>query len=233
MTDQRIIITGGASGIGKATAELAEGRGARVALVDRHAMPPDFRVDVTDELAVIRAFKQACESWGDGPTAIIHAAGVYRIRPTMELTVDEWSEVLVVNLTGALIVARAAAGVMPEGGSIVLISSIAAERGDRHEPAAHYAASKGGITALARQLAVEWGSRGIRVNAVAPGVIDTPMLRLGDDPDRRDAYLTEAVPLGRLGRPEEVAEVCLFLASPAAAYITGAIIPVDGGAGAA
>ena len=233
MTDQRIIVTGAASGIGQATATLALDRGARVALIDREPSPSSIRADVSDESDVVRAFEEACDSWGGAPTAVVHAAGIYRIRPTVELSVAEWTDLITVNLTGAMIVARAAARLMSGVGAIVLVSSIAAERGDRHEPAAHYAASKGGVSALCRQLAVEWGPRGIRVNAVAPGVIDTPMLRLGDDPERRDAYLAEAVPLGRLGRAEEVAETCLFLAGPQSSYITGAVIPVDGGAGAA
>ena len=233
MTDQRIIVTGAASGIGRATATLALDRGARVALIDRDPAPSSMRADVTDEDDIARAFDEVCRSWGETPTAIVHAAGIYRIGPTIELTVAEWTDMITVNLTGAMIVARAAARLMSGAGAIVLVSSIAAERGDRHEPAAHYAASKGGVSALCRQLAVEWGPRGIRVNAVAPGVIDTPMLRLGDDPERCDAYLAEAVPLGRLGRAEEVAEACLFLAGPQSAYITGAVIPVDGGAGAA
>jgi 3-oxoacyl-[acyl-carrier protein] reductase len=115
----------------------------------------------------------------------------------------------------------------------VLLSSIAYSRGDTAEPAAHYAASKGAVVSLTRQLAVEWGTAGIRVNAVAPGVIATPMLRISDDPDRLATYLQTGVPLGRLGTAEEVAAACLFLLGDDAAYVSGAVLPVDGGAGAA
>ena len=239
MIGQRIVVTGGASGIGRATAALAQSRGAQVALLDRRhdsASPSKAlcrTVDVTDPSALDRAFADVSDSWGAPPTGVIHAAGVYRIRESAALTLSEWNEVLAVNLTGTLLVAQTAMRALTDGGAIVLLSSIAAERGDRSEPAAHYAASKGGVSALCRQLAVEWGPLGIRVNAVAPGVIDTPMLRLGDDPERMEGYLAGSVPLGRLGRADEVAEACLFLSGPGATYISGAVLAVDGGAGAA
>lgn len=240
MNDQRLVITGGASGIGRAAATLALSRGARVAVIDRESaigqVPADaisVSADVTDETALGEAFRAATGAWGAAPTAVIHAAGVYRIHESSRLSLEQWDEVISVNLTGSMLVARAAHQALAKGGAIVLLSSIAAERGDRSEPAAHYAASKGGVSALCRQLAVEWGPVGIRVNAVAPGVIDTPMLRLRDDPERMAAYLATGVPLGRLGRAEEVAEACLFLAGPSASYISGAVLAVDGGAGAA
>lgn len=240
MTEERILITGAASGIGEATARLALSRGARVALIDRdasaitHDRAVSALADVTEKPQVEAALEAAYEAWGGPPTAVVHAAGVYRIREATAMSVEEWGEVLAINLTGSMLVASCAARAMEqEGGAIVLLSSIAAERGDRHEPAAHYAASKGGVSSLCRQLAVEWADRGIRVNAVAPGVIATPMLRLADDVAALDDYLSRAVPLGRLGTAEEVAEACLFLAGPSASYITGAVLPVDGGAGAA
>ena len=101
---------------------------------------------------------------------------------------------------------------------------------DVSEPTAAYNASKAGVIALTKQMAAEWARHGIRVNCVCPGVIDTPMLRLMDDPETGRAYLEEHVPLGRLGRPEEVASLIVFLASDEASYITGAAVPVDGGA---
>jgi meso-butanediol dehydrogenase/(S,S)-butanediol dehydrogenase/diacetyl reductase len=107
---------------------------------------------------------------------------------------------------------------------------MAAVVADASEPTGHYNASKAGVIALTRQMAAEWAPLGVRANAVCPGVIDTPMLRLMDDPAAGARYLRESVPLGRLGTAEEVAELILFLASDAASYITGAAVPVDGGA---
>lgn len=240
MRDQRIIVTGGSSGIGHACARLAVDRGAQVAVIDSLSRPTNFqdealivKADVSDESALAAAFREITKQWGMPPTGVINAAGIYRIAESSNLSVMAWNEVISVNLTGSMLVAQASQRAMPSGGSIVLLGSIAAERGDRGEPAAHYAASKGGVTALCRHLAVEWGPLGIRVNAVAPGVIDTPMLRLADDPERLSDYLTSCVPLGRLGQADEVAEACLFLAGTGASYISGAVLAVDGGAGAA
>lgn len=249
MSGARILVTGAASGIGLAVGRLALGEGARVALADRDAdglraawgdaargqdailLP----MDVTEPTSVMEGFETAAQHWGAPPTAVVNAAGVYRIEPTLGMAVDRWDEVMAVNVTGSLLVAQAAARLWAEArvpGSVVLVSSIAHERGDRDEPGAHYAASKGAVVSLCRQLAVEWGPIGIRVNAVSPGVIDTPMLRLGDDPQRMAAYLESAVPLGRLGRADEVAQACWFLASDRSSYVSGAVLAVDGGAAA-
>ena len=110
------------------------------------------------------------------------------------------------------------------------LASTAALRADAAEPAAHYNASKAGIVSLTQQLAVEWAPHGIRVNAVCPGVIDTPMLRMMDDREAGDAYLRGGVPLQRLGAPHEVAACVAFLASDRASYVTGVALTVDGGA---
>jgi NAD(P)-dependent dehydrogenase (short-subunit alcohol dehydrogenase family) len=131
------------------------------------------------------------------------------------------------------LVARAVARALIDAGcrgSIVNLASTAALRADAAEPAAHYNASKAGIVSLTQQLAVEWAPHGIRVNAVCPGVIDTPMLRMMDDREAGEAYLRGGVPLQRLGTPHEVASCVAFLASDQASYVTGAALIVDGGA---
>jgi NAD(P)-dependent dehydrogenase (short-subunit alcohol dehydrogenase family) len=245
---RRALVTGGASGIGHASAELLLERGARVALLDRDtrrvAEAADalgagagVAADVRDEVTVADALGRAADAL-DGPAdLLVNAAGVYRIAPAAEIDETGWDEVLETNLRGSFVVAREFArglrtrssGAGDGPASIVNLASTAALVADVGEPAAHYTASKGGIVALTKQLAVEWAGEGIRVNAVAPGVIDTPMLRLMDDPAAGREYLDERVPLRRLGRASEVAEVALFLLSERAAYVTGTTVVVDGG----
>jgi NAD(P)-dependent dehydrogenase (short-subunit alcohol dehydrogenase family) len=243
---KRLVVTGAASGIGAATVRQALSLGYEVAALDvdpkRLAqMWQDTPVlplacDVVDADAVSAAFGTAQERWGAPASGLVHAAGIYRVEPAADLAVEQWRGVLDVNATGSFIVCREFGRRALEAGargSAVLLTSIAYERGDGAEPAAHYAASKGAVVSLTRQLAVEWGKAGIRVNAVAPGVIATPMLRIGDDPDLLAAYLRDRVPLGSLGTADDVASACLFLVGDAAAYISGAVLPVDGGAGIA
>jgi NAD(P)-dependent dehydrogenase (short-subunit alcohol dehydrogenase family) len=192
----------------------------------------DVAVDVRDARSVTDALAAAAERLDGVPDLVVTAAGIYRIAPAVAITAAEWDEVQEINLRGTFLTTREAARAMAAAGSpgaIVTIASTAALQPDAAEPTAHYNASKAGVIALTKQLAVELAPHGIRVNAVCPGVIDTPMLRLMDDPEAGERFLREDVPLGRLGTAAEVADAIAFLASGAASYITGVALPVDGG----
>ncbi|MDX6591353.1 MAG: hypothetical protein QOJ13_549 [Gaiellales bacterium] len=231
LAGRRALVTGGVSGIGAATARVLAERGATVVTLDRAG--GDVAADVRDEGAVDRGVQEATRLLGGPPDLVVASAGIYRIEPLLSMPATEWDEVLETNLRGVFLTGRAAARALIDAGNpgaIVNLASMAALVADASEPTAHYNASKAGVVALTRQMAVELAPHGIRVNCVCPGVIDTPMLRLMDDPEAGERYVRESVPLGRLGTAEEVARAIAFLASAEAAYITGVALPIDGGA---
>jgi NAD(P)-dependent dehydrogenase (short-subunit alcohol dehydrogenase family) len=228
---RRALVTGGLSGIGAATVRVLEEARARVAVLDRDA-GADVIADVRDAVGMDAAVAAAAEVLDGAPDVLVASAGVYRIAPLLELDPAEWDDVLDTNLRGTFLAGRAVARLLiaaGRGGAIVNLASTAALVGDAAEPTAHYNASKAGVVALTRQMAIELAPHKIRVNCVCPGVIDTPMLRLMDDPAAGERHLRESVPLGRLGTAEEVARVIAFLASDEAAYVTGVAVPIDGG----
>ncbi|MDA8318791.1 MAG: SDR family NAD(P)-dependent oxidoreductase [Actinomycetota bacterium] len=245
MAGRRALVTGGASGIGLATIRRLLAEGAEVVAVDRREPAagagagagadrpcPYLMADVTSADEVGAAVAEAAGLLGGPPDVLVNAAGVYPIRPLLDLSQQEWDETLAINLRGTFTVSQAVARRLVAAGlpgAIVSLGSTAALVADAAEPTAHYNASKAGVLALTRQMAVEWAPYQIRANAVCPGVIDTPMLRLMDDPAAGQAYLDTGVPLRRLGTAAEVAAVIVFLASADAAYVTGVAIPVDGG----
>ena len=227
-----VLVTGGARGIGLACARRFAALGDRVAVTYNSSPPPDdlFGVacDVRSAESVDSAFTQVEEQLGP-VEVLVSNAGVTKDGLLLRMSEDAFTSVIDTNLTAAYRVSkRAAQGMLrARAGRIVLVSSVVGLLGSAGQ--ANYAASKAGLVGFARSLARELGSRSITVNVVAPGPVETDMTAaLGD---KRLAELTDAVPLGRMATPEEIAGVVAFLASQDAAYITGAVIPVDGGLG--
>lgn len=227
-----VLITGGSRGIGLACAQRFAALGDKVAVTYNSSPPPSeffgVKCDVTSLEDVDAAFKAVEEHFG--PVEILVAnAGITKDTLLLRMTEDDFASVVNANLTGAYRVTKRAAQQMLRArkGRIILMSSVVGLLGSAGQ--ANYAASKAGLVGFARSLARELGSRSITVNVVAPGPVATDMTAaLGQD---RLDLLTEAVPLGRMAEPEEIAGVVAFLAGDDAAYITGAVIPVDGGLG--
>ncbi|HET7653855.1 MAG TPA: 3-oxoacyl-ACP reductase FabG [Acidimicrobiales bacterium] len=226
-----VLVTGGSRGIGLACARAFEAQGDRVAITYRNKPVDDLfslRCDQTNGDEVDAAFGAIEDRWG--PVEVLVAnAGITNDTLLLRMGEDAWREVIDTNLTGAYRVAKRAAAKMvrARAGRLVFVSSVNAVMGAPGQ--ANYAASKAGLIGLARALAKELGSRNITSNVVMPGFIRTDMTAAL--PVEWQQMAVDGVPLGRAGEPEDVAGVVTFLASPAAAYITGAVVPVDGGFG--
>lgn len=227
-----VLVTGGSRGIGLATARRFAALGDRVAVTYNSSPPPEdlfgVKCDVTSSEQVDTAFSAVEQHFG--PVEVLVAnAGITKDTLLLRMSENDFTSVVDANLGGAYRVCKRGAQQMLRArrGRIVLVSSVVGLLGSAGQ--ANYAASKAGLVGLARSLARELGSRSITVNVVAPGPVETDMTAvLGED---RLRTLTEAVPLGRMATPDEVAGVIAFLASDDAAYITGAVVPVDGGLG--
>ncbi len=239
---KRAVVTGASRGIGEAVARQLDASGARVALVARSAdrlraiaselehEPLVVPADLSEPDAVEQISSAVLEAFG-GLDVLVNNAAVERNQPASKVTGDAIDETLFVNLRQAFMLCSAfAKPLFASGGAIVNVTSTAATGAGGTQGA--YAASKGGLNTLTKNLANEWAPKGVRVNAVAPGLVDTEMWgptfeRLGEEAVRTN--FVKAVPLGRWGTAEEIADVVCFLASDRATYVTGQVIRVDGG----
>ena len=231
-TARSALVTGGNRGIGLAIARALAAAGHQVTVTSRSGEAPAglaaVRCDVTDAASVDAAFKQV--EADQGPVELLIAnAGITADTLLLRMSEDQFTSVIDANLTGAYRVAkRASSGMLRKRfGRIVFISSVVGLSGGAGQ--VNYSASKAGMVGMARSIARELGSRNITANVIAPGFVDTDMTK--ELPEARRDEILKQVPLGRYASPEEIAAVATFLVSDAAAYITGAVIPVDGGLG--
>jgi NAD(P)-dependent dehydrogenase (short-subunit alcohol dehydrogenase family) len=246
MLSGTVLVTGGGSGIGRATAERAGREGAAVAIVDRAEESAQetarlvndaggraraYTCDVGDDAAVTATVERIGRDLGR-VTGVVTAAGIFHgpdLQPAHQVTVDDFVHVLRVNLVGTFAVVKHALPMLIDGGgAIVTIASTAAIRG--HGYGAGYTASKGGVDALTRLLAVQYGASGVRANCICPGGVDTPMTGGTFATEEAIARARQRVPIGRYAQARDIGDVAIFLLSDDARYLTGQTIPVEGGA---
>ena len=239
-----VVLTGAAKGIGAVTTEAFASEGARVMALDIDGAGVDrvvaaasrrggevlgLKTDVTSGSAIQSALDAVLARWGRVDVLVNNAGGFAEMRALEDTPESEWDAILRSNLTSAFLVSKAVLPVMKRqrAGRIVNLASVVARGGAVRVPA-HYAAAKAGVVALTRMLALEVAEHGITVNAVAPGTTATDRVLAARTPDET-ARVAASIPLRRLGQPDEIAQAILFLASEAAAFITGAVLDVNGG----
>jgi len=243
LKDQVVIITGGAgaNGLGFATARLMAAQGAKVAILDLEGAAPagaaarlgeghiGLVADVTDKASCDAATARVKAHFGR-IDALVNNAGITQPIKTLEITGPDYDRILDVSLRGTLHMSQAVLPSMcaQKSGSIICISSVSAQRGGGILGGPHYSAAKAGVLGLARAMAREFGPQNIRVNCIAPGLIGTDIIK-GKLTEEKKAEIAETIPLARLGRAEDVAGACVFLASPLSAYCTGITLDVNGG----
>jgi len=244
MTGRRAIVTGGASGIGRATAGLLAAEGARVAVADLDeagaravagACGPDaiaLGLDVAVAEECRRAVERAAAAFG-GLDVLVNNAGIIRRADVVETTEEEWDRVMAVNVRSVFLMSRFAIPVMVAGGGGAIVNTGSGWGLKGGVKAASYCASKGAVVNLTRAMAIDHGPDGVRVNCVCPGDTDTAMLRSEAEQlgEAETAFLADAAsrPLQRVGTPEDIARAIVYLASDAAAFVTGSVLVVDGG----
>jgi NAD(P)-dependent dehydrogenase (short-subunit alcohol dehydrogenase family) len=240
---QRVIVTGAAQGIGRAVALHVASPGVHLAVWDvkrdgveetaklcqeKGAVARAWTVDVGDADAIEAAVSAFERAWGK-PDGLVNNAGIFPRARSLDMKLAEWEEVLRVNLTGTFVTARAVAARMKDLGRGAVVNTASGRALAGAANGAHYAASKGGIIALTKSLALDWAAYGICVNCVIPGLTDTaqPRVEMGDN----ELYAAGArIPMGRIGRPQDIAAVVAFLLSDDAGYMTGQSVAANGGA---
>ncbi len=243
LKEKRAIVTGAGSGIGRATAELFAAEGAQVTVADMNLQAGEETVRAIRDAGGEAQFVAVDVSAADQVEAMVQAAllafggidilfnnaGILALGTILETDLETWNRVMSINLTSVYLCSRAVLPHMIEhgGGSIINVSSSTGAH-DANTDAAAYVTSKGGVTLLTRAMAIDHAADGVRVNAIAPGPTDTPMLRDNLTPAERETF-AQTFPMQRLGTPEELAKAVLFLASDEASFVTGAVLAVDGG----
>lgn len=242
-SNQVVLVTGGSRGIGRAIVERFAAEGAALAVLDYDRDELDkagqewkeagytcmtFPVDVSNQEQVDQAVTQAVSVYGK-IDVLVNNAGIAWEEPFLDIQAQNWRKMLDVNLNGMFYVAQRVAKEMSAAGSGSIINMASTNGLVGEAKYAHYNASKGGIVLLTKTMALELGAYGIRVNAVCPGYIQTPMSEAIDSPEFIEEYIRTKIPLGRVGKPKDISGVFAFLASEDAAFITGETIVVDGG----